>query len=70
MPELEQQKVWNDKLQKELLSSNEYLERMLLALDEVTGLEGEDREYKKSKLSVISDLCSRLDALKNQHSPT
>jgi BAG domain len=50
----------------ELLTVNEHLERMLLKLDDITGLEGEGRQYKKDRVAEIDQLCTRCDALKKQ----
>ena len=55
---------WSDARQKELLSTNEQMERMLLALDELTGLDGEARVHKKAKIQTLNSLCARLDAVK------
>jgi BAG domain len=54
------------KWQQELAACNEHLERMLIQLDGITGLEGEHRHYKKSKIDAVSALCAKVDALKNR----
>lgn len=55
---------WSDTRQKELLGTNEQMERMLLALDEMTGLDGEARTHKKAKIDLLNSLCARLDRVK------
>jgi hypothetical protein len=53
--------------QKTLLSANEQLERMLLKLDAILGLQGSERDYKKSRVHEIQALCSRLDTVRKKH---
>lgn len=51
------------------VATNEHLERMLLELDNVTGLQGDNRTSKKAAVALVNSLCSRLDALRLKHSP-
>eukprot|EP01025_Chloroclados_australasicus_P016928 TRINITY_DN18635_c0_g1_i2.p1 TRINITY_DN18635_c0_g1~~TRINITY_DN18635_c0_g1_i2.p1 ORF type:complete len:233 (+),score=18.03 TRINITY_DN18635_c0_g1_i2:2-700(+) len=57
-------KDWTPEHNKQLLETTELLERILLALDELSGLSGPERDYKKSKVNEVQDLCSRLDRVK------
>ena len=64
--ELEALPELNEQHRKTLLGVNEELERMLLKLDAVTGLQGPERDYKKSRVNEIQALCSRLDTVRRK----
>lgn len=51
------------------VATNEHLERTLLELDNVTGLQGDDRTAKKAAVTLVNSLCSRLDAIRMKHGP-
>ena len=57
---------WTDAQEKQLLGTNERCERMLLALDELTGLEGDARAHKRQRIDELNSLCTRLDSLKRR----
>jgi predicted hydrolase (HD superfamily) len=58
---LTQVQDWTQAHHTELLVTNEQLEKMLLALDSLTGLQGALRDKKKARIREISKLCMILD---------
>lgn len=48
------------------VATNEHLERMLVGLDSVTGLTGDDRAAKKQAVQFINQLCLKLDSVRSR----
>lgn len=57
---------WTQAHETELLGTNEQLERMLLALDGLTGLQGAQRKKKRTRIHEISELCKTLDRIRHK----
>lgn len=58
---------WTHLEQELAIATNEYLERTLLELDNVTNLQGDDRLAKKAAVTHVNKLCSRLDSIRLKH---
>eukprot|EP00892_Ulva_mutabilis_P000053 jgi/Ulvmu1/10048/UM059_0098.1 len=48
------------------VATNEHLERMLVGLDSVTGLAGDDKAAKKHAVQAINELCLQLDNIRSR----
>lgn len=57
--------TWTDEEFTLAVATNEHLERMLVGLDSVTGLTGDDRSAKKQAVQFINQLCAQLDSLRS-----
>lgn len=60
---------WSVLEQELAVATNEYLERTLLELDDVTGLQADDRAAKKAAVTLVNSLCSRLDSVRLKRGP-
>lgn len=58
--------AWTTEDTNVAIATNEHLERMLVGLDSVTGLKGDDRAAKKQAVQVINDLCLQLDNVRSR----
>ena len=55
---------WDAAKAQQLVGLNEYLERMLVALDGFTGLQVDSLAHKKVRVAQINELLSRIDDLR------
>lgn len=58
--------AWTPEERSLAVATNEHLERMLVGLDSVTGLTGDNRAAKKQAVQFINDLCLRLDSVRSR----